>query len=82
MTASKPKLVFITIIILVLLFIGAYAWQVLQEAPEDTPQLLQPELPQLEQEQETFSSKLEAINQLKEVKQTNAPSGVATFTRT
>ncbi|WP_066225013.1 conjugative transposon protein TraM [Formosa haliotis] len=74
MKTSKNKIVFGAVIILVLVFIGAYSWVLWNEDESADNQLEQTLVPELESDQEAFTSKLDAINKLKEVRETNAPS--------
>ncbi len=74
MKLEKNKILIIGVIICVILFIGVYASIVLgdDEAPAlDSNQI---PVPRLEDGQKEYDSKLDALNDLKEVKQTNAPS--------
>lgn len=74
MKLEKNKILIIGVIICVILFIGVYASIVLgdDEAPAlDSNQI---PVPRLEDGQKEYESKLDALNDLKEVKQTNAPS--------
>lgn len=74
MKIDKKKTTFAVVISTVLIFIIAYSVMTFggSDSPED--ELLQPLVPTLEAEQEQYSSRLDAVNDLKEVRQTNAPS--------
>jgi len=74
MKPDKNKIVFIIIIVFVVLFIGAYSIMVLGGSEEPTIENNQIPVPELEDEQKQYESKLDALNDLKEVRQTNAPS--------
>ncbi len=74
MKLEKNKIVFIIIIVCVVLFIGAYWVMVLGDSEEPTIENNQIPVPELEDEQKQYESKLDALNDLKEVRQTNAPS--------
>ncbi len=74
MKLEKNKIVFIIIIICVVLFTGAYWVMVLGDSEEPTIENNQIPVPELEDEQKQYESKLDALNDLKEVRQTNAPS--------
>lgn len=74
MKVEKNKIVFAAIIICVVLFIGSYSVILLAEDEEPTIENNQIPLPELKDEQKQYDSKLEALNDLKEVRQTNAPS--------
>ncbi len=74
MKLEKNKIVFIIIIVCVVLFIGAYSVMVLGGSEEPTIENNQIPVPELKDEQKQYESKLDALNDLKEVRQTNAPS--------
>lgn len=74
MKIEKNKLVFAGIILCVILFIGAYSMMVLGDAEEPTIDNNQIPVPKLEDDQKEYEFKLEALDDLKEVRQTNAPS--------
>ena len=74
MKVEKNKIVFAAIILCVVLFIGSYA--VIQFSEDEAPTIEnnQIPIPALKDEQKQYDSKLEALNDLKEERQTNAPS--------
>lgn len=74
MKIEKNKIVFAAVIICVVLFIGSYSVIMLGEDEEPTIDSNQIPVPELEGDQKEYESKLEAIDDLKEVRQTNAPS--------
>ena len=74
MKIEKNKIVFGSVLTFVIIFIVAYSVLVLGENEDDSGELKQPLVPKLEQEQEDYKSKLDAINDLKEVRENNAPS--------
>lgn len=74
MKIEKNKIVFAAVIICVVLFIGSYSVIMLGEDDEPTIESNQIPVPELEGGQKEYESKLEAIDDLKEVRQTNAPS--------
>ncbi|MGJ5641495.1 conjugative transposon protein TraM [Formosa sp. S-31] len=74
MKLEKNKIVFGGLILCVLLFIGAYGIMLIEKEEPVLIEVNQIPVPELEMEQKQYESKLEAINDLKEVKQTNAPS--------
>lgn len=74
MKIEKNKIVFAAVIICVVLFIGSYSVIMLGEDEEPTIESNQIPIPELEGDQKEYQSKLEAIDDLKEVRQTNAPS--------
>ncbi|MCX2839083.1 conjugative transposon protein TraM [Salinimicrobium sp. MT39] len=73
MKADKKKVVFVCIIIIVLLFIGSYSMFIFMD--EEVPESLQqPLIPRLQEEQETYSSKTEAVDAIKEERERNIPN--------
>ncbi|MFD2562950.1 conjugative transposon protein TraM [Aquimarina rubra] len=74
MKIEKNKLVFGGVIAVVVIFLISYSFIALGDDEDDTENLKQTLVPELEQEQEDYTSKLDAINDLKEVRETNAPS--------
>lgn len=74
MKIEKNKIVFAAVILCVVLFIGSYSVIVLSDEEEPTIENNQIPIPELEDEQKEYDSKLEALDDLKEVRQTNAPS--------
>ena len=74
MKIEKNKLVFAAVILCVVLFIGAYSVMVLGDDGEPTIENNQIPVPKLKDDQKKYESKLEALDDLKEVRQTNAPS--------
>lgn len=74
MKIEKNKIVFAAVILCVVLFMGSYAVIMLGEDEEASIENNQIPIPQLEERQKEYKSKLEAIDDLKEERQTNAPS--------
>lgn len=74
MKLERHKLIFSILILGLLILIGSYIAMMLGE--EDAPNLdsHQIPIPALKEDTKAYESKLDAINDLKEVKQTNAPS--------
>jgi hypothetical protein len=72
--SQKNKLVFFVLIGMALLFVLVYSVMILGE--EEIPSLDTGKIPipELKEDQETYQSKLDALNDLKEVRETNAPS--------
>ena len=72
MKIDKKKVVFGSIVTIVLIFIVSYTMLVLMK--DDTPNLLkQTELPELKEVQETYESKLEALNDIEEERERTIP---------
>ena len=74
MKIEKNKLVFAGVILCVVLFIGAYSVMVLGDAEEPTIENNQIPVPKLKDDQKEYEFKLDALDDLKEVRQINAPS--------
>ncbi|WP_373060000.1 conjugative transposon protein TraM [Zunongwangia sp. H14] len=74
MKIDKKKVVFGSVLALILIFIAVYSMLILGEDEEESPQLKQTLVPELQQEQEDFKSRLDAVNALKEVRETTTPS--------
>tara|TARA_R110001583_G_scaffold192614_1_gene359353 strand:+ start:63681 stop:64604 length:924 start_codon:yes stop_codon:yes gene_type:complete len=74
MKIEKNKIIFATALLCVVLFIVAYATLIMDSNDEPTIENNQIPLPKLEEGQKTYESKLDALNELKDVKQVNAPS--------
>ncbi|WP_317042876.1 conjugative transposon protein TraM [Maribacter ulvicola] len=74
MKIEKNKIVFALVILCVVLFIGAYSVMTFGDNEEPTIENNQIPVPELEDEQKEYDSKLEALDDLKEVRQTNVPS--------
>lgn len=74
MKIEKNKIVFAAVILCVVLFIGSYTVIMLGEDEEPSIDSNQIPVPELEGDQKEYQSKLEAIDDLKEVRRTNAPS--------
>lgn len=74
MKIEKNKIVFAGLILCVVLFIGSYYVINFTNDEEPTIEGNQIPVPELEDEQKEYKSKLEALDDLKEVRQTNAPS--------
>lgn len=74
MKIEKNKLVFAGVILCVVLFIGSYYAINFSGDEEPTIESNQIPVPELEDEQKEYKSKLDALDDLKEVRQTNAPS--------
>ena len=74
MKLDKKKIVFGIVIALVLVFMVVYSILFLTDGGDSREQLDQPLVPALETTQKEYTSKLEALDDLKEVKTTDAPS--------
>ena len=74
MKIEKNKIVFATILAVIFIFLISYSIMVMGDDGGETENLRQTLIPALEEKQKKYDSKLEAINDLKEVRETNAPS--------
>lgn len=74
MKIEKNKIVFASILAIVIIFIVAYSALVLMGGDTDIRELEHPMVPVLEKETEIYSSKIEALEDLKVEKDINAPS--------
>jgi len=74
MKIEKNKIVFGSVLALILIFIISYSVIVMGDEDSESESLEQTEVPELKQDQKEYKSKLDAVNALKEVRETNAPS--------
>lgn len=74
MKVEKNKIVFGSVIALVIIFLISYTFLIMGDDENESKNLKQTDVPELKEEQKEYKSKLDAINNLKEVRQTNAPS--------
>lgn len=74
MKIEKNKIVFTIVLICIILFIGAYTVLVIGDDEEPIIENNQIPIPELDDGQKQYESKLEALDDLKEVRETNAPS--------
>jgi len=74
MKIEKNKIVFAAVLAVVLIFIVSYSIMVMGDDESDNKNLEQTLVPNLEENQKEYDSKLDAINDLKEVRENNAPS--------
>jgi len=74
MKIEKNKIVFGSVLAVVIIFIVAYSALVLGGDGDENKELKQTQVPELGEEQQEYKSKLDAVNALKEVRETNAPS--------
>ena len=74
MKIDKKKIVFGAVLATIVLFIVAYSVLIFGGDSEEPSELKTTLVPELHQEQEDFNSKLDAVNALKEVRETTTPS--------
>ncbi|MFI2743037.1 conjugative transposon protein TraM [Zhouia sp. PK063] len=74
MKIEKNKTVFAAVLAVIFLFLISYSIMVMGDDESGNEKLKETSVPALEEDQKEYDSKLDAINDLKEVRQTNAPS--------
>lgn len=74
MKLEKNKIVFVAVLALIFTFIISYSLLVMGEDDNKNQKLHQTLIPYLDENQKEYDSKLEALNDLKEVRENNAPS--------
>ncbi|SRX74719.1 conjugative transposon protein TraM [Aequorivita antarctica] len=74
MKIEKNKIVFGSVLAVVLIFIITYSITVMSSDETDSENITQTAVPELDENQKEYKSKLEAIDALKEIRETNAPS--------
>lgn len=74
MKVEKNKIVFAAVLAAIFIFLISYSLMVMSDDESDNESLEQTLIPDLEENQKEYDSKLDAINDLKEVRENNAPS--------
>ena len=74
MKVEKNKIVFIAVLAIVFIFLISYSVMVMGDDENENDNLEQTLIPDLEENQKEYDSKLDALNDLKEVRENNAPS--------
>ncbi|TDN95003.1 uncharacterized protein DUF3714 [Salegentibacter sp. 24] len=75
MKIEKSKIVFVSILVVIVVFLVCYTIIITREDKDENNKLQQITVPALEEEtQEVYDSKLEAINDIKEEREKNVPS--------
>ncbi|MCC4227480.1 MULTISPECIES: conjugative transposon protein TraM [Flavobacteriaceae] len=74
MKIEKNKIVFSAVLAVIFIFLISYSVLVMGDDENENENLEQTLVPELEENQQEYESKLDAINDLKEVRETNAPS--------
>lgn len=74
MKVEKNKIVFAAVLVVILIFLISYSVMVMGNDESENENLEQTLVPDLEENQKEYDSKLDAINDLKEVRENNAPS--------
>jgi len=74
MNVEKNKVAFAAVLAVIFIFLISYSVMVMGDDESETENLQHTLVPDLEENQKEYDSKLDAINDLKEVRETNAPS--------
>lgn len=74
MKIEKNKIVFASVLAVILTFLISYSILLMGDDESESENLEQTLVPDLDENQTTYDSKLDAINDLKEKRETNAPS--------
>ncbi|WP_430905584.1 conjugative transposon protein TraM [Maribacter sp. 2-571] len=74
MKIEKNKIVFTAVLAVILIFLVSYSLMVMDDDDGKNDNIQQTLVPDLDENQKEYDSKLDAINDLKEVRETNAPS--------
>jgi len=74
MKIEKNKIVFVAVLAVIFIFLISYTIMVMGDDESENENLEQTLVPDLEENQKEYDSKLDAINDLKEVRENNAPS--------
>ena len=74
MKVEKNKIVFAVVLATLLIFLVSYSLMVMGDDEGDNENLEQTLVPELDEGQKEYDSKLDAINDLREVRETNVPS--------
>ena len=74
MKVEKNKIVFAAVLAVIFIFLISYSVMVMGDDKSENENLEQTLVPDLEENQKEYDSKLDAINDLKEVRENNAPS--------
>lgn len=74
MKINKNKIVFASVLAVIFIFLISYSMMVMSDDDSENENLKQVLVPDLDENQKEYDSKLDAINDLKEVRENNAPS--------
>ncbi|WP_149276639.1 conjugative transposon protein TraM [Pareuzebyella sediminis] len=74
MKIEKNKIIFAGVLAIIFLFLISYSVMLMEDEDSDENTLQQTLVPELEEDQKEYDSKLDAINDLKEVRESTAPS--------
>lgn len=74
MKIKKNKIVFMSVLVVIFIFLISYTVMIMGDDEGESENLEQTLVPDLEENQKEYDSKLDAINDLKKVRENNAPS--------
>lgn len=74
MKIEKSKIVFAVVLVVIFIFLISYSMMIMGDDKSENENLEQTLVPDLDENQKEYDSKLDAINDLKEVRENNAPS--------
>ncbi|MDP2692904.1 MAG: conjugative transposon protein TraM [bacterium] len=74
MKIEKNKVVFVSVLTVALIFVVTYSIMLISGDESETESLTHTAVPELDENQEEYKTKLEAIDALKEARESNAPS--------
>ena len=74
MKVEKNKIIFAGVLAIIFLFLISYSVMLMEDEDNDEDTVQQTLVPELEDDQKEYDSKLDAINDLKEVRESTAPS--------
>ena len=74
MKVEKNKIVFAAVLVVIFIFLISYSVMVMGDDKSENENLEQTLVPDLDENQKEYDSKLDAINDLKKVRENNAPS--------
>ncbi|MCK0124526.1 conjugative transposon protein TraM [Gelidibacter sp. F2691] len=74
MKIEKNKIVFAAVLAVIFIFLISYSLMIMGDDKSESENLKQTLIPDLKENQKQYDSKLDAINDLKEIRETNAPS--------
>lgn len=74
MKIERNKMIFGSLLLVIVLFIAAYTMMVMEQDDRKERTMERTEVPRLEEQQKEYTSKLEAVDNIKEQRPINAPS--------
>lgn len=74
MKIERNKMIFGSLLLVIVLFIAAYTMMVIEQGDRKEKKMERTEVPRLQEQQKEYTSKLEAVDNIKEERPINAPS--------